>query len=172
MPTDSTVLSNIARGSPKPIPFRYSAQIDGDFVIFLIGMRINKWWKPRRWLPVLRAMQPMLEELSADPESGFLGYQFLGYLSLIQYWRSFEHLETYARAADKKHWPAWVSFNRAMKGSRGDVGIWHETYLVRAGEYEAVYSGVPRQGLGDAGRLVDTSAPRETARLRLRAGAQ
>jgi hypothetical protein len=168
MPSEALSLDTVARGSRKPIPFRYAAEIEGDFVVFLIGMRVNAWWKPHRWLPVLKAMQPMLDELTANPDRGLLGYKYLGNLSLVQYWRSFEHLEAYARAGDQKHWPAWVQFNRTMKGARGDVGIWHETYLVRADEYEAVYSGMPRQGLADAGRLVDTSAPRETARLRLR----
>jgi len=168
MTFEALSLDTIARGSKKPIPFRYTAEIDGDFVVFLIGMRINAWWKPHRWLPVLKAMQPMLDELTANPDRGLLGYKYLGKLSFVQYWRSFEHLEAYARAGDLKHWPAWVQFNRTVKGSRGDVGIWHETFIVRAGEYEAVYSGVPRQGLGDAGRLIDTSAPRETARQRLR----
>ncbi len=32
-------------------------------------------------------------------------------------------------------------------------GIWHETYLVRAGQYEAVYGNMPPHGLGKAGRL-------------------
>ena len=39
---------------------------------------------------------------------------------------------------------------RAFKGS-GDVGIWHETYLVRAGGYEAIYGNMPRIGLAAAG---------------------
>jgi hypothetical protein len=29
----------------KIIPARVTAQLDGDFVVFLIGMRVNKWWK-------------------------------------------------------------------------------------------------------------------------------
>ena len=58
----------------------------------------------------------------------------------MQYWRSFDHLERFARDRDALHWPAWVEFNRRMKDARGDVGIWHETYKVRAGEYESVYS--------------------------------
>lgn len=153
--------------SNRPIPHRYSAQIEGDFVVFLIGMRINSWWKIHKWLPVLRAMRPMLEELVADPESGLLCFHRIGKLSFVQYWRSFEQLEAYARAQDKKHWPAWLEFNKRMKGCRGDVGIWHETFLVRAGQYEAIYSGVPRQGLAAAGPLEDTDV-RETARLRLR----
>ena len=95
---------------------RVTAKIEGDFVVFLIGMRINKPWKPHKWLPNLRAMPKMLKELEAAPaELGFLGYTNLGVFSLVQYWRSFDHLEAYARARDKSHWPAWVEFNRLMK---------------------------------------------------------
>ena len=99
-------------------------------------------------------MPKMLKELEAAPaEHGFLGSMNLGLLSLVQYWRSFDHLEAYARARDKQHWPAWLEFNRLMKDSRGDVGIWHETYLIRAGEYENIYSGMPLMGLAKAARL-------------------
>jgi hypothetical protein len=35
--------------------------------------------------------------------------------------------------------------------------IWHETYLVKAGQYEAVYGNMPAHGLGKAGRLVPVS---------------
>lgn len=148
---------------------RVSAEIDGDFVVFLIGMRINRPWKVHKWLPVFLAMPRMLKELQARPELGLLGVRYLGRLSFVQYWRSFEQLEAYARAADHAHWPAWVAFNRAMKDSRGDVGIWHETYLISAGRYEAIYSGVPRMGLGAAGRIVDASGTREGARGRVAA---
>ena len=80
--------------------------------------------------------------------------------------RSFEHLERYARSHDHLHWPAWVAFNKRSGNSRGDVGIWHETYMVRSGAYEAVYSGMPPYGLGKAGRLVPASGRKETARGR------
>jgi Domain of unknown function (DUF4188) len=46
-------------------------------------------------------------------------------------------------------------------------GIWHETYLVRAGEYEAFYGNTPPFGLGKASRLV-TVAEGRGARQRLR----
>jgi hypothetical protein len=147
---------------------RVTAQIRGDFVVFLIGMRINKLWKPHKWLPNLRAMPRMLKELEAAPaELGFLGYMNLGVFSLVQYWRSFDHVEAYARARDKSHWPASLEFNRLMKDSRGDVGIWHETYLIGAGEYENIYSGIPLMGLGKAARLADISAGTDAARSRL-----
>ncbi|WP_029032338.1 DUF4188 domain-containing protein [Salinarimonas rosea] len=134
---------------------RMAAQIDGDFVVFLIGMRVNKPWKVHRWWPVFWAMPRMIRELEAlGPEVGFLGHNGLGMKSITQYWRSFDHLEAYARSTERGHQPAWAAFNRAARAGRGDVGIWHETYLVRAGEYEAVYSGMPRFGLGRAARLV------------------
>jgi hypothetical protein len=60
-----------------------------------------------------------------------------------------------------------VDFNKRIGGSRGDVGIWHETYRVRAGEYETVYSGMPPYGLGTAGTLVPVTAKRESARERI-----
>jgi heme-degrading monooxygenase HmoA len=73
-------------------------------------MRINRFWRPDKWLPVLRAMGPMFDELSRDPDSGFLGSEFLlggpRTVMVLQYWRDFEALEAYARARDKRHLPA------------------------------------------------------------------
>jgi hypothetical protein len=119
-----------------------------------------------KWLPVFVAMPRMLKELQRHPECGLLGATSIG-LTTIQYWRSFEALEAYARSQEHAHWPAWVAFNKAMARSRGDVGIWHETYLVRAGEYEAVYSGMPPHGLGQVGRLVPARERLESARGRI-----
>src|ERR1044072_8850039 len=105
---------------------RVTAEIEGDFVLFIIGMRINKLWRPDKWAPVALAMPRMLRELAArGPESGFLGAFSMG-LTVVQYWRSFEALEAYARDPQSTHWPAWTAFNRRMRRSRGDVGIWHE----------------------------------------------
>jgi len=148
------------------IPERMAAEIEGDFVVFVIGMRINKPWKPHKWLPVFLAMPRILKELKANPACGFLGSTSAGLLT-VQYWRSFQHLEAYARSHDHEHWPAWVAFNKRTAASRGDVGIWHETYLVRAGDYEAIYSGMPRMGLGSVGDLVPASGKKESAGGRL-----
>jgi len=150
----------------KVIPERMTAVIEGDFVVFLIGMRINKIWKVHQWLPAFLAMPRMIQELKADPDSGFLGHIF-GFPVIVQYWRSFADLEAYARSRDKEHWPAWVKFNQQVGNSRGDVGIWHETYKVRAGEYESIYSGMPPIGLGKASQLVTVSSQQDSARARL-----
>lgn len=145
---------------------RMTAELDGEFVVFLIGMRVNAWWKVHKWWPVFTAMPAMLKELYANPASGFLGHVFTMKM-IVQYWRSYDQLEAYARSRDGKHWPAWVEFNKRMKESRGDVGIWHETYVIKPGNYESIYSGMPAFGLGKAGRLVPAEGSREGSRQRL-----
>ena len=41
---------------------RLTATLDGDFVVFLIGLRINKPLHIHKWLPVVQAMPRMLTE--------------------------------------------------------------------------------------------------------------
>jgi len=158
----------MARGAR--VAGRQTAEIEGDFVVFLIGMRINRWWKLHRWLPVFMAMPRMLSELAQRPETGLLGYRnLLGnplQPAVLQYWRSFEDLEAYARNRDAEHFPAWVKFNKSV-GSNGDVGIWHETYKVAAGQYESVYNNMPAFGLGKASKLVAAAGYRSTAAGRM-----
>jgi hypothetical protein len=150
----------------RVIDRRVTAEMEGDFVVFLIGMRINKFWKAWKWLPVFLAMPKMVRELEQSPESGLLSASL--YLGgprrpmVVQYWHSFEHLETYARSRDSGHWPAWVAFNKRV-GSSGDVGIWHETYLVPAGSYECVYNNMPPTGLGTAASLAPAAGRKATA---------
>jgi hypothetical protein len=153
----------------KVIDRRVTAEMEGDFVVFLIGMRINKPWKLREWAFVFGAMPKMIKELEAHPESGFLGATqglWTTGPSLVQYWRSFEDLERYARNPDAEHLPAWREFNRRVRES-GDVGIWHETYKVHAGEYEAIYGNMPRVGLAKVGELVPVGSTNDTAARRI-----
>lgn len=85
---------------PAIVASPVTAQIEGDFVVFLIGTRINKPWKINKWMPTIAAMTRMLKELEAPPpEAGCLGWTSLGLTSFLQYWRSFDHLEAYARPA-------------------------------------------------------------------------
>lgn len=152
----------------KTINQRMTVKIEGDFVVFLIGMRINRFWKFHKWLPVASAMPKMIKELSGRPESGFLGFQILGGIPpvIVQYWRSFEHLEAYAKDRDCLHYPAWKAFNMKVK-SNGDVGIWHETYKVNTGNYECIYNNMPKYGLGKIGEMVPATGRKEYAADRI-----
>ena len=141
---------------PRVVKGRMSAEMDGDFVVFLIGMRFNKPWKIHKWWGAFSAMPRMLKALYQNPEAGLLAHEFALTASgavTIQYWRSAEHLEAFARNQAMPHHPAWRAFNRAV-GGNGDVGIWHETYLVSAGRYEVLYGNMPRFGLAKAGNHV------------------
>lgn len=131
---------------------RHTAGIEDDFVVFLVGARVNRPWKLRTWLPVARTMGSMQREIAAHPEIGCLHIEnFSGRTTIsVQYWRSYEHLERFARTSEWSHLQAWRDFNRLVR-DRGDVGIWHETYRVRAGEYETIYGNMPRFGLAGAG---------------------
>jgi fumigallin biosynthesis monooxygenase-like protein len=152
---------------------RYTADVDGDFVVFLIGMRFNKLWNVRGWWPTLSAMRPMIKELRAHPELGLLHAEqaWIGGPAVVQYWRSFEHLDRYARNADKLHLPAWKKWNRASRAS-GAVGIWHETYKVAAGEYEVIYGNMPRLGLAHVGDHVPLQVKGRSAARRIGASAE
>ena len=153
----------------KVIPGRFSADIEGPFVVFLIGMRVNKFFAFRKWFATAMAMGPMIRTLYEHPEKGFLGAQTFFNLRgvvTIQYWRSFEDLERFARDRDDPHLAAWKQFNRSI-GSDGSVGIWHETFLVDGGKYEALYGNMPVFGLASAAKHVPATGRRETARRRL-----
>jgi Domain of unknown function (DUF4188) len=133
-----------------------TAQMDGDFVVFLIGMRVNKPWKLHKWVPVAQAMLPMLQLLSKEKERGLMSFHtWVGPTGplVVQYWRSVEQLEAFARDQTAPHRRAWQRFNRAV-GDNGDVGIWHETFEVRGGAFEVAYGNMPPFGLAKAGTRV------------------
>ena len=157
-------------------PGKYTAVSDEPFVVFLIGMRINRPLALRKWLPVFNAMPRMLQVLQTYPEKGYLGGSFYVALPrfsplLVSYWRSFEQLEHFARSQDDPHLGAWRQFNQSI-GSDGTVGIWHETYLIDPGKHETVYTNMPRTGLAQALTHVSLSARRETSRQRLNASSE
>jgi hypothetical protein len=147
---------------------RVAGIIEGEFVVFLIGLRINRWWLPHQWMRVAAAMPKMLAELEKNPDLGFLGGEswFGRTFIMSQYWRSMDQLMAYAKKRDAAHLPAWRAFNKLV-GTSGDVGIWHETYRVRPGDYESIYVNMPPFGLGKVGELVDASGARDQAEGRL-----
>jgi hypothetical protein len=156
---------------PKVVPGRFSAEIHESFVVFLIGMRVNNIWAVNKWVPTAQAMSPMLNSLYRYPEKGFLGKETFFRLMpievvLITYWKSFEHLEYFARNADDPHLEPWRAFNRSI-GSDGSVGIWHETYLIGSGQAKSIYVNMPVFGLAAATQHIPAVGKKETARRRL-----
>ena len=143
------------------------AEIEGDFAVFMIGMTLKRPWKLHRWVPLALQMGKMLKELRSGGVPGFLS-AVPGLPVTVVYWRSYEDLEAWALKPGGSHRGAMADFNRSLVEAAGDVGFWHETYLVRDGAYEAVYSGMKPFGLGAASRLVPVTAARASARQRLK----
>ena len=151
-----------------------TANVETDeFVVFLIGMRVNRPWKVHKWLPVARAMGRMLTELNNAGDMGLKHLEsWFGRTSImVQYWESFDALEAYATDRSAEHVPAWAAFNKAV-GSNGDVGIWHETYVVKPGTFECVYNNMPRFGLSRAFRTIPATGAYARAPSRLAAEKQ
>ena len=147
---------------------KLTARMDGDFVVFLIGMRINNPLMLHKWLPVAAAMPRMLRELYANPQLGLLSHEMWvsRTIMLVQYWRDVESLMAYAKARNSAHLPAWQAFNKSV-GTSGTVGIWHETYVIKPGCYENVYANMPAFGLGRAGQLLEARGGLHSASARL-----
>ncbi|MEU6555404.1 DUF4188 domain-containing protein [Streptomyces sp. NPDC046915] len=135
---------------------RTTAAAEGDVVVLLIGMRVNRFWAVHQWVPVMRAMLRMLRELERAPERGLLGRVLLTASPrtyyVVQYWESKERLYAYASAPDAFHHQVWALINRKERDGkvRGHVGIWHETYVVPEGSYESIYGDMPAFGLAAA----------------------
>jgi hypothetical protein len=146
---------------------RFTADVGGDeVVVFIIGMRVNKPWKVRRWLPIVLAMPKMLRYLAQHPEKGLLGYR-QGATFIVQYWRSFEDLDRFARNQDDPHLEPWRRFVRHV-GSSGDVGIWHETFRTKVTDIETIYTNMPTAGLAKfCGGAVPVAAKGHSAAKRL-----
>lgn len=148
---------------------RQTVEYDESFVVFLIGMRINRWLRPDLWFPVAMAMPRMMKELEGSKGLGYLGAESAFGNPTIQmmYWESAEALIDYARSKDHEHLPAWVDFKQKA-GKTDAVGIWHETYRVQPGMHECVYANMPAFGLGKVGKLVPATGHRMRAADRLK----
>jgi Domain of unknown function (DUF4188) len=108
---------------------RMTERVEGAFVVFLMecgstasgsstnGFRLR--WRHLECFVSCRRTRPVAT-WGLNPGSGIPPY--LNPTILLQYWRSFDDLERYAKNPYREHRPAWVAFNRAI-GSRGDVGI-------------------------------------------------
>ncbi len=159
-------MTGIARGRFTADP---DAAAHAALVLFHIGMRINRLREPRTWLPVLLAMPRMLRELAADPELGLLSFEV--YRSgrtflVVQYWRDFDSLNTWARSSDAPHLPAWRAFNRAARRSDA-AGVFHETFRIGARGTETVYVDMPVIGLARATRHAPIAIRGQSAAHRL-----
>lgn len=134
--------------------YRYTAEMQEPFVLFLIGTRVNKLRYFPKWGWVSQAFGNMTSVLRQHPEKGFLsGETFVRFFPLevvmISYWRSFDDLERFARDQNDPHLAPWRDFYRRI-GTDGSIGIWHETYRIEPQHQEGIYVNMPLFGLAKA----------------------
>ena len=55
----------------KIVKERVTATKDNGFVVFLIGMRINYFWKIHKWFPIFISFPKMVKELIKNQEATF-----------------------------------------------------------------------------------------------------
>ena len=110
-------------------PGRFTAKFDESFVVFIIGMRVNRLLAVQQVDSVAKAMPPMIAELKKHPEMGLLHVEQMIYwrgVATVQYWRSFDHLHAYAHMREAESsacmggvqsegWRQWVSGHLARE---------------------------------------------------------
>ncbi len=145
---------------------RRSVDLSGypDLVVIYLGYRANSFAGLRTLLRIGRGLQ----EMRTNPPDGLLSHEGMWFGALHpgfrQYWRDFDSLEAFTRAARHKGW--WRDFARDPKAG----GIWHETYRIGGG-MEAIYSGMPPTGFARFAPARDPEGSFMTARQRVAAGA-
>ena len=151
-------------------PGRFTAQVDGPFVVVRVGIRVNRFFLFWKWIPTLRATVPLLRALLRVQAPGLLGGFTLLYwqssIGIIQYWRSFDDLERFAHSKESGYHALWSRY-QASPGANGSVGLWYEVFSVEPARYEVVYDNTPVIGLAAATEHVPAVGRRETARRRL-----
>ena len=148
---------------------RFCARIEGPFVVFLIGMRINRLSAIHRWPKPAWNTYKMVGHMAKEPPDGYLGGELFFYwrgIGMIQYWRDFDALETFARDSDRPHLAAWRQL-AAQTANDTTFGYWHETYKVAPDNYECIYGSMPGFGLANASKHVAIASRTETARDRI-----
>ena len=136
--------------------------------VFLIGLRINTFRGLVKARPILTAMPKMIRFLAKHPESGMLGSaDWFGRTTiLVSYWRSAADVQRFASDASAPHAAAWRDFNQRI-GSGPDIGIWHELYTIRPGDFEAIYVNMPKFGLAGASGHIPVGDGTRTSKQRM-----
>ena len=152
---------------------------DDEVVVFMLGMKVLRPWRVDQWGFVTVAMARMMTEIETnrrlkvgtDDDLGYLGgFSTMGLHGPVvtQYWRSSDDLIRYAHDTDRVHRGAWLQLYRlAHRSSKAGVGLWHETYVVPAGQHETIYGNMKPIGLGKLVGAVPLNERTRTSSARL-----
>jgi hypothetical protein len=127
----------------------------------------------RRWsaVPHVRGLARDLDRAAAEARRSGAGLlqaerfaSGLRHRVALQYWRSFEALEAWSRRPPHSDW--WRRAVERMR-RRGDLGVYHEAFLVPSPGVESIYLDCPPIGLAAFGAVAEPVGPLTTAKQRL-----
>jgi len=153
---------------------RRAALGHNGMAVFLIGMRINKWYRVDLWLPPLMAMGKMLRELQEhDVKLGYYGGETYGMIAMafgypslqVTYWESVEKVISFSSGTIHKD--SMRNYMKAMQRARGAVGVWHELFEI--GKVEGMHRDMPEFGLVRAVGSINAEGALTTSIGRLKA---
>jgi len=156
----------------RVVPGRQAPVGKPDMAIFLIGMRINHFYRIDLWVKSILAMSAMMKELNEAPEKfGYYGGVTYGLLALlfgypsiqVQYWESTEKVIEYA--TNKTHSNSIALYIKAMRDAGPAVGVWHELYQVKSAE--GIHRNMPPFGMVDALSSVPATGKMDSSKTRL-----
>jgi hypothetical protein len=141
-----------------------------ELCLVRLGIQVKS---PAAWLFARR----LRSAIAADSRraivagTGLLNSEFYSiatnHFGVLQYWRSFDDLETWAHRPPHSEW--WRIAVERMRLKR-DIGIYHETFLVRAADIESISMNCRPVGLETFGILGEPVGPKTTSRGRLGRG--
>ncbi|MFO0951992.1 MAG: phenylacetaldoxime dehydratase family protein [Isosphaeraceae bacterium] len=138
-----------------------------ELCLIRLGLQIHKVWAWPYVLKLGRAIErSAAEAISAgagllQSEQYRIGTKHVGYL---QYWQSFEALEAWSHRPPHSEW--WREALERMR-TKGDFGIYHETYLVPRERLESIYLNCQPAGLLAFGESSDPAGRGANSRGRL-----
>lgn len=107
------------------------------------------------------------ERAVAEGAGLFLSESFTiarGHHGVLQYWRSFNELDAWSHRPP--HSERWRDALDRMR-RKGDLGVYHEVFLVPTESLESIYLDCEPAGLARFGKLAEPVGPLTTARGRL-----
>jgi hypothetical protein len=136
-----------------------------ELALIRIGL-IGRSWRGR--LFVARLARQVERHLAASKPPGLLSSERFamgrGHVGWWQYWDGFDRLEAWARQTPHSEW--WrTALDRIRR--RDDVGLYHETFLVRPGDLESLAINAPGVGLSAFGVVGEPVGLATTGRDRL-----
>jgi hypothetical protein len=138
-----------------------------ELCLIRLGLQVRRfsatWYAARLGRAIERSAAEAIATgaglLRSEPFS--MGHRHFG---VLQYWRSFDDLDAWSHRAPHLDW--WRGAVDRMR-TRGDFGVYHETFLVPRDRLESIYLNCLPTGLAAFGTLAEPVGPRTTSRGRL-----